>query len=225
MRLGAALAGVDTLFMVSAAESATRRAEHRTFIDAAADAGVQHIVYTSFSGAAPDATFTLGRDHWDAEQAIRASGMAYTVLRDNFYADFFPMFADEEGVIRGPAADGRVAAVARADVADAAAAVLAEPARHRNATFTLTGPEAISLPEAAERMTAVLGRPFSFVDQTVEEAYETRRVFTDQQWQLDAWVSTYTAFRDGSCAQVSQDVERITGHPPRTLEEALASSQ
>lgn len=74
----AALEGVDVLFMVSAAESATRRDEHRTFVAAAAQAGVAHIVYTSFAGADPDATFTLGRDHHDAEAAIRESGMAFT---------------------------------------------------------------------------------------------------------------------------------------------------
>ena len=114
--------------MVSAAESPVRRDEHRTFIEAAAQAGVGQIVYTSFAGAAPDAIFTLGRDHHDAEQAIRASGMAWTFLRDNFYSDFFPLFADEDGVVRGPAGDGAVAAVARADVADVAVAVLRDPA-------------------------------------------------------------------------------------------------
>ncbi len=97
-----ALTGVETLLMVSAAEAVDRRDQHRTFIRAAADAGVEHIVYTSFAGAAPDATFTLGRDHWDAEQAIRESGMTYTFLRDNFYSDLLPYFADEHGVIRGP---------------------------------------------------------------------------------------------------------------------------
>ena len=107
---GDALEGVDTLFMVSAAEAFDRRDQHRAFIDAAARAGVGHIVYTSFSGASPDADFTLGRDHADAEEAIKASGMAYTLLRDNFYADLLPFFADEQGVIRGPAGDGRVAA-------------------------------------------------------------------------------------------------------------------
>src|SRR5213080_1228271 len=59
-----ALAGVDTLFMVSGAESADRVDQHRTFVDAAASAGVRRIVYLSFYGAAPDATFTLARDHW-----------------------------------------------------------------------------------------------------------------------------------------------------------------
>ena len=126
-----ALAGVDVLFMVSAAESPVRREEHRTFIRAAADAGVGQVVYTSFAGAAPDAIFTLGRDHHDAEEAIRASGMAWTLLRDSFYSDFFPMFADEQGVVRGPAGEGRVSAVARADVADVAVAVLRDPGRAR----------------------------------------------------------------------------------------------
>src|SRR4051794_24824792 len=117
----AALDGVETLFMVSAAEAVDRREQHRTFIRAAAAAGVGHLVYTSFAGAAPDATFTLGRDHFDAETAVRETGMAFTFLRDNFYADVLPHFADPSGVIRGPAGDGRVAAVARADVADVAA--------------------------------------------------------------------------------------------------------
>ena len=212
-----ALRGAETLFMVSAAEAEDRRDQHRTFIAAAAEAGVAHIVYTSFAGAAPDATFTLGRDHWDAEEAIRASGMAYTLLRDNFYSDLLPLFADEAGVIRGPAGDGRVAAVARADVADVAATVLRSPSSHAGQTYVLTGPEALTLAEVAERT----GRTFE--DETVEEAYASRRAAYPEaeQWQLDAWVSTYTAIKDGSCAEVTDDVERVSGHPARTLEQAL----
>ncbi|MBA2955632.1 NAD(P)H-binding protein [Nocardioides sp. MAH-18] len=211
-----ALAGVDTLFMVSAAESADRRAQHRTFVRAAADAGVRHVVYTSFAGASPDATFTLGRDHADAEAAIRESGMAFTFLRDNFYLDVLPSFADERGVIRGPAGDGRVAAVARADVAEAAVAVLRAPAAHAGATYTLTGPEALTMSEAAERL------GLEFEDETEEAAYAWRRErYGAAQWQLDAWVSTYTAIRDGSVAEVTDHVERLTGHPPRSLEDAL----
>ena len=61
--------------MVSASESADRLDQHRTFVDAAAEAGVRQIVYTSFAGAAADCTFTLGRDHWATEEHIRASGM------------------------------------------------------------------------------------------------------------------------------------------------------
>ena len=216
-----ALAGVDVLFMVSAAESPVRRDEHRTFIRAAAEAGVGHVVYTSFAGAAPDAIFTLGRDHHDAEEAIRASGMTWTLLRDSFYVDFFPLFADEEGVVRGPAGEGRVSAVARADVADVAVAVLREPGRYAGETLTLTGPEAFSVAEACERMSTALGRPFSYVEETVEEAYASRRRWSTEPWQLDAWVSTYLAIGSDQLAGVSPDVERVTGHPARTLEVAL----
>jgi len=219
-----ALEGVTTLFMVSAAEAVDRRDQHRTFVRAAADAGVGHIVYTSFAGAAPDATFTLGRDHWDAEQAIRETGMTFTFLRDNFYSDLLPFFADEQGVIRGPAGDGRAAAVARADVADVAVAVLRDPAAHADATYLLTGPEAVTMAEFAARAGVVLGRELRFEDETVEAAYDSRRAaYGAQDWQLDAWVSTYTAIKDGSCAEVSGDVERVSGHPARTLEEALRS--
>lgn len=219
-----ALEGVDVVLMVSASESASRRQEHRTFIDAARTAGVRHLVYTSFVGADPDAGFTLGRDHFDAEQAIRESGLVATFLRDNFYADVLPWFADAAGVIRGPAGAGRVAAVARADVADVAAAVLRHPEAHAGATYHLTGPEALDLHEVADRAGAVLGRSLRYQEETVEEAYASRRAgWPDAaDWQLDAWVSTYTAIRDGECAEVTDDVERVTGHPARTLEQALS---
>lgn len=219
-----AFADVDTLFLVSAAESATRREEHRTAVRAAADAGVRHVVYTSFSGAAPDATFTLGRDHFDTEQAIREAGLTHTFLRDNFYSDLLPYFADEHGVIRGPAGRGRVAAVARADVADVAVAVLRDPAAHADLAYALTGPEALTLAEVAARAGAVVGRDLRFEDETLEEAYASRRAaYPDaQEFELDAWVSTYTAIAEGTLAAVSDAVERVTGHAPRTLEQALA---
>ncbi|MCW2813815.1 MAG: qorB [Nocardioides sp.] len=219
----AALEGVEVLFMVSAAESGQRRLEHRTFIEAAAGAGVQHVVYTSFEGAAADATFTLGRDHHDTEAALHESGMAWTVLRDNFYLDVLPLFAGDDGALRGPAARGRVAAVARADVADVAAAVLRDPGTHAGATYTLTGPEALTLDEVAQRAGAVLGRELRYEPETVDEAWAARRAaYPDAaDWQLDAWVSTYVAIADGSCATVSDDVRRLAGHPPRALEQAL----
>lgn len=221
----AALVGVDVLFMVSASESPNRREEHRTFIEAAARAGVGHLVYTSFSGAAADATFTLGRDHFDAEQAITASGLAYTILRDNFYLDLLPHFAGEDGVIRGPAGDGRVAAVARADVAEVAAEVLRAPDDHAGATYELTGPESLTLTEIATRAGAILGRALRFEDETEEQAYASRRAaYGAEQWQLDAWVSTYTAIRDGECARLSDDVRAVTGRRPRSLERALLGS-
>ena len=190
-----ALDGVDLLFMVSAAEAVDRRAQHRSFIAAAAAAGVRHIVYTSFFGADPKAVFTLGRDHADAELAIRESGLTFTILRDNFYSDLLPYFADDAGVIRGPAGDGRVAAVARADVADVVVAILRDPAAHEDVVYELTGPEALTLHEVAARAGAALGRELSYRPETVEEAHESRAHYGAEPWQMDAWVIIKIAVR------------------------------
>ncbi|MFL6059941.1 MAG: NAD(P)H-binding protein [Marmoricola sp.] len=219
----AALEGVEVLLMVSASESQTRRTEHRTFIEAAAEAGVRHLVYTSFAGAAPEARFTLGRDHHDAEQAIKECELTHTILRDNFYLDVLPLFADADGLISGPAGEGRVAAVARADVAAVAAEVLRSPDEHAGATYELTGPESLTFAEIAARSSAALGRPLRFADETTEQAYASRRAAYPEaeDWQLDAWVSTYTAIRDGEVARLSDDVRRVTGRRPRSLERAL----
>lgn len=220
----AALRGVDTLLMVSASESRDRAQQHRTFVTAAAEAGVRHVVYTSFCRAAADATFTLGRDHHDTEQAILETGMVHTFLRDNFYLDIAAFLADASGVARGPAGQGRMAGVSRRDVASVAAAVLRDPEGHEGLTYELSGPEALTMPELMARTGRVLGRELRFEDETVEEAYASRRAGWPeaQEWQLDAWVSTYTAIADGSCARVTDDVERVTGRPPRTLEETLS---
>ena len=216
-----ALTGVDVFFMVSGHESEDRVAQHRTVIAAAAKAGVKHIVYTSFVGAGPDATFTLGRDHGLTEEAIRASGMEFTFLRDNFYLDLLPLFADENGVIRGPAGEGRVAAVARADVADVAVAVLRKPELQAGRTLELTGPEALSFAEVASRASAILGKPMTFVNETLEEAYASRAHYNAPQWQLEAWVSTYSAIAAGELEVVNGTVLMLTGHDPRTLEDIL----
>jgi len=218
-----ALEGLHTVLMVSAGEAEHRVDEHRAFVDAAAAAGVRHLVYISFYGASAEATFTLARDHHLTEQHIAQSGMAWTFLRDNLYADFFPMLLGDDGVIRGPAGDGRVAAVAQDDVASAVTAVLLASVAHEGRTYSLTGPEALTLTEAAATMSRVLGRHYAFVDETVEEAYASRAVYGAPDWQLDAWVSTYTAIASGELAGVTQDVERLTGHPPRSLADLLGS--
>jgi NAD(P)H dehydrogenase (quinone) len=216
-----ALDGLDTVLMVSGAESADRLEEHRAFVDAAADAGVQHLVYTSFYGAAPDATFTLARDHHHTEQHIERSGMGFTHLRDNLYLDFLPLMAGDDGVIRGPADDGRVAAVAQDDIAAVAAAVLLDPGSHLGRTYDLTGPEALTLGEAARVMSRVLGRDFSFSDETLDEAYASRSSYGAPDWQVDAWVSTYTAIAAGELAGVTDDVQRLTGRAATSLAELL----
>jgi uncharacterized protein YbjT (DUF2867 family) len=223
-----ALGGVDLLLMVSGAEAQDRLAQHETFVHAAAEAGVRHVVYTSFSGAAPDATFTLGRDHFATEEAIRATPMRHTFLRDSFYLDFVEELVGEDGVIRGPAGDGAMAAVARADVARVATAVLVALAdgdtTHVDTTYELTGPSAFTLTEAAALVSSVRGTDVRYHPETLEEAYASRARWNPEPWQADAWVSTYTAIAEGALARVSDDVERVTGLAPMSLREVLEAS-
>ncbi|MGM1059891.1 SDR family oxidoreductase [Saccharothrix sp. Mg75] len=216
-----ALRGVDVVLMVSASETPDRVDLHRAFVDAAAEAGVGHLVYTSFCGAAPDAAFTLARDHWATERHVRASGLPFTFLRDNLYADFTPGLVGDDGVIRGPAGDGRVAVVAQDDIADAATAVLTAAADHAGATYDLTGPEALTFAEVAEVLTRVTGREVTYHPETVEEAYRSRAHHVAPDWQLDAWVSTYTAVARGELAGVTDHVRRLTGHPATALADVV----
>ena len=172
-----ALTGVDVLFMVSAGENPDRVHQHQIFVEAAAAAGVGHIVYTSFLAAAPDATFTLARDHWCTEQHIRESGMAWTFLRD--------------------------------------------PSPHAERTYDMTGPEALSLTDMARIIGEAQGREVTYREETVEEAYASRAHYGAPAWEVDAWVSTYTAIASGELDVISDSVRALTGRSPMSMADLL----
>lgn len=218
----AAFEGADALLLVSAGESADRLDQHRTAIEAAVAAGVGHVVYTSFLGASARAEFTLARDHGETERMLRGSGLAWTSLRDSFYAEVLLDFAGQERVIRGPGGTGRCAFVSRRDVAAVAAAILRDPAPWSERVLDLTGPEALSLAEAAERMTRARGEQFSYAEETLAEAHASRAPYGAPDWQVEAWISTYTAIAGGALDVVGDGVAEVLGRAPITLEEAVA---
>ena len=199
--LQAALAGVDTLYLVSAAEAENRLEQHFAAVDAAVAAGVQRIVYTSFLNAAPDAVFTLVRQHAATEDRIRQSGVRHTFLRHSMYADFVPFFATVEdggAVIAAPAGDGRTSFVSRDDLADVAVAVLLRGDSDLDGeALGVTGPEALTMTEAADVLTEITGRPVTYRDQTVEEAWSTRRPSGHPDWEIEGWVTSYLAIAAG----------------------------
>jgi NAD(P)H dehydrogenase (quinone) len=221
----AALEGVHTLYLVSAAEAEDRLSQHYTAVDAAAAAGVQRIVYTSFLQARPDSTFTLGRQHALTEERIRATGVPATFLRHGFYADFVPFFATREGdraVIAAPAGQGRASFVSRDDLADVAAAVLLdESGRLDGQALEVSGPEAISLAEAAAVLTDVTGLPTEYRAETVDEAWASRRPSGHPDWEIEGWVTSYLAIAAGELATVTDVVPALTGHPASTVAEHL----
>jgi NAD(P)H dehydrogenase (quinone) len=246
-----ALTGVHTLFMISArdrfgvahisAKNHTipppydRLQQHRIAIDAAAAAGVRHIVYLSMINAAPDATFILAHDHFHTEQYVRASGMLFTFLRTSLYMDNVPQCVSADGVIRAPAGEGRVAWVARDDISDAAAAVLTGTG-HEGLTYNVTGPEAITMAETAERLSAATKRSITYQAQTPQEARSTRttsrlekfdserRMLIGQgldDYEIEVFVTHFLQIAVGDLADVSDAAPRLTGHPAQNLEEFL----
>lgn len=216
-----ALKGINVLLMVSARENPERVKEHKSFLDAAKLAGVQHIVYTSFYGADGKATFTLSRDHAQTEAYIKELGFTYTFLRDNFYLDLFIDIALENGEIRGPAGSGLVSAVARKDTSRIASEILLHAKKWENQTLNLTGPEDLSMEEIVTLLSRETKQIITYVDESLEEAYESRKKWPAQTWEYDAWVSTYTAIKVGEQAGVSTDVEKVLGYPASSLLDIL----
>lgn len=211
----AALEGMETLYFVSGREDADRLEQHRTVVRAAVAAGIEAIVYVSFLGAGADATFTLARYHGATEEAIRGSGLAFTFLRSSLYVDFGPFLAGPKGVIRGPAGEGRLAPVSRDDLADVATAILAAGGEHDGKTYELTGPELLGVAELAERLSTYTGSAVRYAEETVEEAWESRRPCGAPDREIEGWVSSYLAMADGSLAVKTDAVETSPATPRR----------
>jgi NAD(P)H dehydrogenase (quinone) len=221
----AALDGVDTLYLVSAAEAEDRLQQHFDAVDAAVAAGVQRIVYPSFLGAKDDAVFTLVRQHAATEERIRQSGVRATFLRHSMYADFVPFFAAVEqgrAVIAAPAGNGRTSFVSRDDLADVGAAVLLDDSgRFDGQALDVTGPEALTMDDAARVLTEVTGIPTEYRPQTVEEAWATRRPSGHPDWEIEGWVTSYLAIAAGELSTVTDVVPTVAGHPARTVAQHL----
>lgn len=249
--MGKALSGVETLFLVSAQEIMgvikkskdddravpyyDRLHQHICAVSAAAAVGVRHIVYLSFVNAEPDATFFAAREHFRTEEFIRSTGIAFTFMRQGLYMDNVPKHVMSDDVMRGPAGEGRVAWVARDDIADSVVAVMTGHG-HEGQTYDVTGPEALTMAETAERLSAVIGRKITYQAQTPHEARvgrnmsrmieheEARRSLTGNgitEPELEGWISHYLQIATGEAALVSGSVLRLTGHPARSVSEYL----
>jgi len=216
----AVLTGAETLFLVSGEEARNRVEQHKAAVDAAKAAGVERIVYLSFFHASPDTAFTFGRHHFHTEEHIKASGLSYAFSRDNIYLDFVPFFAGADGVIRGPGGEGRFAPVDRDDIADVVVELLTNPERDGQA-YEVASDEAYTLAEAAERLGQAIGREISYVDETMEEAWASRRPSGEPDWVIEGWTTTYVAIANGELAQPTSTVKELTGHDPQRLEEFL----
>jgi uncharacterized protein YbjT (DUF2867 family) len=206
----------NSLAWVSASgEPGDRARLHRNAFQAAAQAGVGHIVYLSLQGAAADSKYPFSRDHYLSEEYLLATGVPCTVLRNAFYLDMFLERFDAAGVIRGPAGQGRGAFVSREDVArTAAAALLQQP----GGIYDVTGPEALSLGDIASRLSALLGRQLRYEDESADAARKRLSPLEPLAWRVDLSVGWFQAIAAGELQRTSDTVLRFTGTAPLTLE-------
>ena len=135
--------------------------------------------------------------------------------------DFFVDMCREYGEIKGPAGNGKVSAVVRSDVSEVAAKILENPEKWENQTLNMTGPEDLTMEEITKLASKYLGKEIKYIDETVDEAYESRKIWKAEQWEYDSWVSTYTAIAEGEQAGISNDIEKVLGRKATSLMEYL----
>ena len=161
--LASALQGAEKVLLISGSEVGRRVAQHSAVVEAAKQAGVQHLVYTS-APYADTTELVLAPEHKATEEAVLASGLPYTFLRNGWYHENYVdtiRTGAETGELVGAAGDGRVASAARKDFADAAVAVLTQPG-HENQVYELTGDTAWTFVELAEEIAKVADRPVTY---------------------------------------------------------------
>ena len=214
--LAAAFRGATFAFVISGSGKPGERARlHRNAFEAAARAGVQHVIYLSLQGAAPTSKYPLSRDHYLSEQYLAETGVAHTVLRNAFYIDMFLERFDPDGVVRGPAGETKGAFVAREDAARTAAAVLLDPP---GGDLDVTGPEALSVREVASRLSVMVGRDLRYEEESAECARERLSKTESEPWRIALAVGWFEAIRAGELEHTSDTVSRSTGAPPMNLE-------
>lgn len=221
-----AFEGATQVLVVSSNAAATGGdplAQHRTAIDAAHAAGARRIVYTSHMGAGGRSAFPPMRDHAATEAMVRESGLAWTALRNGFYAaSGLQLMGDalDTGVVEAPA-DGPVSWTAHADLAEAAAIILADEGRYDGPTPPLTNAEALDLADMADLATELLGRPV--IRKVMQDDELRARIIARgaPERAAEMLLGLYLASRRDEFAAVDPTLERLLGRPPIAVRDLL----
>lgn len=218
--LAHALQGIERAFLLT---NSSERAEYQqsNFVDLARRTGVKHIVNQSQWAASPDSPVRFLRYHAAIEKKIRESGMSYTFLRPNLFMQGLLAFRETiigQGRFFAAVGDAKISTVDVRDIASAAAAALVELG-HDSQIYNLTGPEALSHREMAEKLSRALGRRIEFVDVPPDAMRKTLIEVGLPDWQADGLIEDYAHYSRSEAAEVTTGVRDATGRPPRSFDD------
>ena len=223
--LESALAGVDTLLLVSSSEVGHRVQQHTNVVNAAKSAGVERIVYTS-AAKADTSTLILAPEHKATEAVIKESGIPYTILRNNWYTENYAAQVDEArrtGAITSSVGNGKVASASRADFAAAAVAVLTGMG-HENKAYELTGDHAWDFNELATAAGEILGTDVVYNSVSPDEMSESLIQAGLPEGTVGFIVALNRDIAEGTLAEATSDLRTLIGRPTTALVDGLRAT-
>ena len=225
--LVAAFHGIDKILLVSSNDFNDRFGQHKNVIDAAKEAGVKLLAYTSIEEKDPhnSATGLLAKDHALTADYLKASGLNYTLLNNSLYADVVPMFVGEQVLTNGiffPAGDGKVPFATREDMALAAAVALTTEG-HENKEYAIANDETYTFADVAQYISEITGKEIVYTSPEADvykQVLEGAGVPEQFIWMLGGFAK---AIKDGELETGKADLSALIGKKPTTLKEYLAT--
>jgi NAD(P)H dehydrogenase (quinone) len=226
--LTTAFQGIDKLLLVSGNEMVNRDKIQANAVNAAKEAGIQHIVYTSFERKNETATSPINfvaASHLSTEQHIEKSGVPYTFLRNNLYIDVLPMFMGEQVLETGvffPTGEGRTAFAARNDMAEATAHVLSSEG-HENRAYSFSNTEKVSFQEIADMLSNISGKVVPYIDPMAAVYTDTLTKTGVPAEYIGLFAGFAEAIKQGEFDHTSTDLEHLLGRKPVTVKDFLTA--
>jgi len=222
--VGRALDGVDSVLLLTPHGPDMVDTQLR-LLGLARRAGTRVVKISGTSSVIDPGGPDAGRQHWQVEQELAASGPGYVILRPNaFMQTLLPPIAamlQAKGVMLNPLGSAGISLIDCADIGDAAAEVLTDP-RHDGTTYVLTGPAAPTYAEIAATIEAATGRAVPVVDITPEEMAEGARSRGASDWEVGHLAEMLARFRAGASEFVTDDVTTLLGRDPRSVADFIA---
>ena len=221
----ASLQGIDKLLLISGNEIGQRLPQHKAVIDAAKQAGIKQLFYTSILHA-DSSSLSLAVEHAATEKAIKASGLTYTLLRNGWYTENYTGSAKgavSAGALIGNAGDGKISSATRVDYAEAAAVVLAG-AGHEGKTYELAGDEAYTLTELAAEISKQSGKNIPYNNLTEAEYEGVLKSFGLPDGLAEMLANSDTGASKGGLYDDSKQLSKLIGRPTTSLAKVVADA-